>query len=104
MSARKTTWGICGPTAASTWIWLFRLGRYAEAVAELKAAAASSEEPDGTILDHLAEALLKSGDKPAAIETWQRAAEQFDKHEEPDKAKVTREKIVAAQAAPPEPK
>lgn len=83
------------------WV-LFRLGRYAEAVAELKAAAASSEEPDGTILDHLAEALLKSGDKPAAIETWQRAAEQFDKHEEPDKAKATREKIVAAQSAPPE--
>lgn len=85
------------------WV-LFRLGRYGEAVAELKAATASSEEPDGTILDHLAEALLKSGDKPAAIEAWQRAAQQFDKHEEPDKAKAARDKIAAAEAAEPEKK
>jgi tetratricopeptide (TPR) repeat protein len=80
------------------WV-LYRLGRYPEAVAELKAAAASSEAPDGTILDHLAEALLKSGDKPAAIEAWQRAAEHFDKHEEPDKAQAIREKISSAQSA-----
>jgi len=80
------------------WV-LYRLGRYDEAVAELKAAATSSDQPDGTILDHLAEALLKSGDKTAAIETWQRAAEQFDKHSDTDKAKQSREKIAKAQAS-----
>jgi tetratricopeptide (TPR) repeat protein len=79
------------------WV-LFRLGNYPEAVAELKAAAASAQkEPDATILDHLAEALLKSGDAAGAKENWNRAAETFDKLSEPDKAKQVREKIVRAQ-------
>ena len=79
------------------WV-LFRLGKYPEAVAELKAAAASSaREPDATILDHLAEALLKNGDTAGAVENWTRAAETFDKNAEADKAKQIREKISKAQ-------
>ncbi len=78
---------------------LFRLGRYPEAVAELKAAA-NVEEPDGVILDHLAEALAKGGDLPAAIDTWNRAALTFEKHSEPEKAKQARDKIAQAQNTP----
>jgi tetratricopeptide (TPR) repeat protein len=83
------------------WV-LFRLGRYPEAVAELRAAAAAApEEPDPTILDHLAEALLKAGDQAGAAEQWNRAAELFEKHAEPDKARAVREKVSKVQAATP---
>ena len=60
------------------WV-LFRLGRFPEAVAELKAAAAV-DEPDGVILDHLAEALFKTGDVPQAIETWNRGRAGYSKN------------------------
>src|SRR4029079_16421564 len=83
--------------ASLGWV-LYRMGKYPEAVAELKAAAASSSrEPDATILDHLAESLLKNGDAAGAVEHWQRAAETFDKNPEADKARQMREKIAAAQ-------
>jgi tetratricopeptide (TPR) repeat protein len=82
------------------WV-LFRLGKYPEAVAELKVAAAV-DEPDGVILDHLAEALLHAGDKTAAIETWNRAIELFQKNADADKVAQTREKIAKAQKPPPE--
>lgn len=58
------------------WV-LFRLGRYDEAVAELKVAA-SAENPDGVILDHLAQALAKRGDAEPAIEYWRRAVKAFE--------------------------
>jgi tetratricopeptide (TPR) repeat protein len=80
------------------WV-LFRLGRYPEAIAELKVAAAV-DEPDGLILDHLAEAQLQAGDAPAAVESWNRAAESFEKHSDAEKVKQTREKIARAQTAP----
>jgi tetratricopeptide (TPR) repeat protein len=74
---------------------LFRLGRHAEAVAELKVAVAGPE-PDGVILDHLGDALHKVGDRAAAVDAWTRAAERFDKNSEPDKAKKARDKAAAA--------
>jgi tetratricopeptide (TPR) repeat protein len=80
------------------WV-LFRLGRFPEAAAELKTAAAV-DEPDGVILDHLGEALFQSGDVPAAVETWNRAAQAFEKHAEADKLAQTREKIARAQNPP----
>jgi tetratricopeptide (TPR) repeat protein len=80
------------------WV-LFRLGRFPEAIAELKAAAAV-EEPDGVILDHLGEALYKSGDTPAAIDAWTRAAQTLEKHAETEKAKPILEKISRAQNPP----
>lgn len=76
------------------WV-LFRLGRYDEATAELKVAAAS-EKPDGVILDHLGDALQKSGDLPGAIDAWLRAAESFDQNAEQQKAEQARQKIEHA--------
>ena len=67
------------------WV-LFRLGRLNEAIAELKAAAAG-DDPDGTILDHLAEAQLKAGDVPAAIDTWNRAVAAFEKRKEDEQGR-----------------
>jgi len=78
------------------WV-LFKLGRYPEAVAELKAAAAV-DLPDGVILDHLAEALSKAGEQTSAIETWNRAAAAFDKNSEAEKARQARDKAAQAQA------
>ena len=77
---------------------LFRLGRYPEAVAELRVAAAV-DEPDGVILDHLASALEKNGEHAAAAETWRRAAAAFEKHAEPAKAKQATDKAQGAESA-----
>jgi tetratricopeptide (TPR) repeat protein len=78
------------------WV-LFRLGRYPEAVAELKAAVSADDEADATILDHLAEAQLRTGDRESAIATWNRAAAAYDKSAETDKARQIRDKISKAQ-------
>jgi tetratricopeptide (TPR) repeat protein len=78
------------------WI-LYRQGKFADAVTELKSAAGGDDEPDATILDHLAEALLKAGDRPAALASWKQAAESFEKSSEPEKAKHVREKMAAAE-------
>ncbi len=51
---------------------LHQLGRHADAVAELQRAC-QTEKPDGIILDHLGDALQKSGDLAAARAAWQRA-------------------------------
>ncbi len=76
------------------WV-LFRLGRFPEALVELKSAAAV-DEPDGVILDHLAEAQLATGDQTAAIENWNRAAAAFEKSDA-TKVAPTREKITRSQ-------
>jgi tetratricopeptide (TPR) repeat protein len=83
------------------WV-LFRLGKLPQAVAELKAAA-TIDEPDGTILDHLAEALDGSGDQEGAAATWKRAAEVFEKRDEPDKAALVRAKIARPRKPPSDP-
>ncbi|MEX0675874.1 MAG: tetratricopeptide repeat protein [Pirellulales bacterium] len=81
------------------WV-LFRLGKYPEAVAELKVVA-SAPDPDGVILDHLADALLKSGDQAAAVEAWKRALAAFEKASETDKARQVRDKLKQAESVPP---
>ena len=53
------------------------------------------------ILDHLAEALLKSGNPAAAIDTWTRAIPAFEKHAEPEKVKQTRKKSNGRKTGPP---
>jgi tetratricopeptide (TPR) repeat protein len=78
------------------WV-LFRLGKYPQAVAELKVAAAAPD-PDGVILDHLGEALLKSGDKAGALDAWKRATDAFEKASESQKAEKVREKLKQAEA------
>jgi tetratricopeptide (TPR) repeat protein len=73
------------------WV-LYRLGKYDEAVAELKAAAAD-EDADGVILDHLAESLLKTGDTAGAADAWNRALQQFQSESNSDKAEAISEKL-----------
>jgi tetratricopeptide (TPR) repeat protein len=75
------------------WVF-FRLGRYDEAVVELKKAA-EVDEPDGVILEHLGDACQAAGQHDLARETWQRALEHFEKHNETDKAKRVKEKLEA---------
>jgi tetratricopeptide (TPR) repeat protein len=77
------------------WV-LFRLGRHGEAVAELKVAA-SVDEPDGVILDHLGDAEAKAGDTAAAIDAWRRAAAAFEKHADAEKARLARDKAAKLQ-------
>lgn len=76
---------------------LYRLGRYPEAVAELKVAA-SVPDADGVILDHLAEAQLLSGEIAAAIETWRRSEAAYERDGETEDAQDVREKIKEAEA------
>ncbi len=77
------------------WV-LYRLGRYDEAAAELKAAAAD-EEADGVILDHLGETLLKAGDHAGAADAWNRALKEFEEKSDSDKAEQTRKKLSQLQ-------
>ena len=70
---------------------LYRLGRYEEAVGELRTAAAG--DPDSVVLDHLGDALLKVGRAQEAIEQWRRAAEVYRQQNEPEKAKQIEVKI-----------
>lgn len=73
--------------------WAFyRLGRYDEAVVELKKAA-EVDEPDGVILEHLGDAYQAAGQAELARETWRRALEHFEQHDEADKARRTKEKL-----------
>jgi tetratricopeptide (TPR) repeat protein len=87
------------------WV-LYRLGKYPEAVAELHVAA-SMPEPDGVILDHLAEAQWKNGQPSEAVASWRRALEGYEQDAEPEKAAEVREKIKNAESqqsakAPPD--
>jgi Tfp pilus assembly protein PilF len=74
------------------WV-LYRLGDYEGAVEWLRKAAASTESPDGVILDHLADAYAKAGQAAEARATWQRALERFEKDKETDKAEATKRKL-----------
>lgn len=73
--------------------WVFyRLGKFAQAVQELQKAA-EVDEPDGVILDHLGDALLKADQREQAVAAWQKAVESFKKENEPDKARQTAAKL-----------
>lgn len=74
----------------------FRLGRYAEAVRELTAATTGNDDgPDGVLLDHLGDALAKSGQPAEARRVWQQAIAAFQKDGEAKKAKVVADKLKA---------
>jgi predicted Zn-dependent protease len=73
------------------WV-LFRLGRNAEALIRLQKAA-DVKEPDGEVLDHLAQVHAKLGQTAEAKTAWTRAAEAFKKAGEPDKMKAIQEKL-----------
>jgi tetratricopeptide (TPR) repeat protein len=73
----------------------YRLGRFAEAVTELRLAVAE-DEPHGVVLDHLGDALHQSGDLAAAVEAWTRAVEALRREQEPEKAAAVQSKIEQA--------
>ena len=81
------------------WV-LFRLGKYPDAVAELKVAA-SAPDPDGVVLDHLGDALAKNGEQAAAIDAWKRSVHAFEKSADMEKAQAVRDKLKQAESQPP---
>ena len=73
---------------------LFRLGRFQEAVPELKLAIEDDvAETDGVIYDHLADAYLAAGQTTEARDTWQLSIQAFEKKGETAKAQKVREKL-----------
>ena len=64
------------------WV-LFRLGRYAEAVAELEKAAAG-KKPDAVVLDHLGDAYQKAGRRDKAVEAWRKRRRGVSRREKED--------------------
>ena len=73
--------------------WVFyRLGRYAEAIEQLKRAAAT-DDPDGVVLDHLGDALEKSGDHAGAVAAWKRALVALEKEPDDKRRDALRDKI-----------
>jgi tetratricopeptide (TPR) repeat protein len=73
------------------WIY-FRLGRFAEAVAELEKAAVG-DEPGGVIFDHLGDALAKTGRAADARSAWQKSLEAFRKAADEKHALVVEKKL-----------
>ncbi|HWB14744.1 MAG TPA: tetratricopeptide repeat protein [Pirellulales bacterium] len=78
------------------WI-LYRVGRYEDAVAELKKAVAAAD-PDGTVLEHLGDACLAAGQRQAAEEAWQKAQAEFEKDADADKIARIKQKRAALPA------
>ena len=72
------------------WVY-YRLGRYDEALAELKKAVA--DRPEGVVLDHLGDAYLRSGQPQQAKDAWRRAAEALEKEKETQKADEVKRKL-----------
>ncbi|MGH7139744.1 MAG: tetratricopeptide repeat protein, partial [Pirellulales bacterium] len=73
------------------WIY-YRLGRFDEAVAELKKAA-SGDDPDGVMLEHLGDACLAAGQKEAADDAWRKSLTAFEKQGDADKMARVRKKL-----------
>jgi tetratricopeptide (TPR) repeat protein len=75
----------------------FQLGRYEEAVKELTAATTGNDDgPDGVLLEHLGDALAKTGKAAAAKQAWQRASEAFEKAGEKKKQQAVVDKLKSA--------
>jgi tetratricopeptide (TPR) repeat protein len=72
---------------------LYRLGRYDEAVKELREAASLSKEKDGVLYDHLGDALRKTNDAAAAKAAYEQAAAAFDAAGEKEKAATVKAKL-----------
>jgi tetratricopeptide (TPR) repeat protein len=72
------------------WVY-YRLGRYAEAAAELEKAAAG--RPDAVIFDHLGDTYLKVGKPDKAKDAWRRAVEVYRKEKEAAKAEAVERKL-----------
>lgn len=83
------------PAYLDTLGWVFfRLEKYEEAVAELRRAVKLLDTPDGVVLDHLGDALHKTGQDVAAMQHWKRAVAAFNKSSDAENKKRVQEKIV----------
>jgi tetratricopeptide (TPR) repeat protein len=84
---------------------LFRLGRHAEALAELQKAidleAADGKEPDATVLDHLGDVHAKLGRTADAQAAWKQSIEAYSREKEAGKAKAVEQKLNASDKPPP---
>lgn len=72
---------------------LYRLGRYSEAVVELKEAVRLEESPDGVLFDHFGDALTKAGDTTAAKDAYQKSIAAFEQQGEATKADAVKTKL-----------
>jgi tetratricopeptide (TPR) repeat protein len=76
---------------------LFRLGRHAEALAELQKAIdlekADGKELDATVLDHLGDVYAKLGRTAEARSAWKQSIEAFQRDKEADKIKAVEQKL-----------
>jgi len=73
------------------WV-LYRTQKYSEAVTELEKAA--DDEPDGVVLDHLGDSYFKTGQRDKAVAAWRKAAEEFRKEFDTEKAKTVEQKLL----------
>jgi Flp pilus assembly protein TadD len=70
---------------------LHRVGREAEAAVELRKAV--KDQPDGEILEHLAEVYAKQQQLDEARQAYRRAVDVYQKEKETDKAKAVLKKL-----------
>ncbi|HEV3005756.1 MAG TPA: tetratricopeptide repeat protein, partial [Pirellulales bacterium] len=73
---------------------LYKLGRFDEAVAELRKAT-EVEKPDGEILEHLGDALLSAGKAAEARQVWQQALQRFEAQGEKERLEAIEKKLAA---------
>lgn len=76
---------------------LFRLGQFERAVAELEKAA-QSDSADGVIFEHLGDAQAGANQLPAALESWQKAAAQYEQQNDTVRLQKVQEKIKSRTA------
>lgn len=69
----------------------YRLGKYDEALVELNKAL--GDDPDGVILDHLADVYLAQGKLNEARDHWQKSVAAFTKHKDTDKIEEVNAKL-----------
>lgn len=70
----------------------YRLGRYGEAVEQLRQAAADPH-PDGLILNHLGDALQQLGDLAGALDAWQRSVDRLTEPEQAEQRQMVAAKL-----------
>jgi tetratricopeptide (TPR) repeat protein len=72
---------------------LFRVGRRADAVAELKKALAAEKEPEATIFEHLGDVYADLNQSHDALDQWQHAIDGYKKEQDAERFKLVQTKI-----------
>jgi|AntRauTorckE6833_2_1112554.scaffolds.fasta_scaffold00155_9 tetratricopeptide (TPR) repeat protein len=83
------------PNNQDTYGWvLFKMKRYEEAKFWIEKSIKNSDEPSGTVLEHMGDVLFELGEKEQALQYWKRAKEAGDASEDIDK-KIEQKKRIA---------